>query len=230
MSQRTSSERAFPRHVAIIMDGNGRWATARSLPRAAGHRQGAQAVRRTITAACELGVSTLTLYAFSSDNWKRPRAEVTALMMLFRRYLVQEIEECRREGVRLSVIGRRDRLPADLIPLIESAESTTMAGNRLHLRLAVDYSSRDAILAAAAHARTREEMTAALGPDVDLLIRTAGEQRLSDYLLWECAYAEFCFTDQLWPDFNRGSLEAAIADFQNRERRFGAVPSPKPAA
>ncbi|MBS1824458.1 MAG: di-trans,poly-cis-decaprenylcistransferase [Acidobacteria bacterium] len=225
MSQRTSSERAVPRHVAIIMDGNGRWATARSLPRAAGHRQGAQAVRRTVTAACELGVGTLTLYAFSSDNWKRPRAEVTALMMLFRRYLVQEIEECRREGVRLSVIGRRDRLPADLIPLIESAESTTMAGNRLHLRLAVDYSSRDAILAAAVHARTREEMTAALGPDVDLLIRTAGEQRLSDYLLWECAYAEFCFTDQLWPDFNRGSLEAAIADFQGRERRFGAVPA-----
>ncbi|MFN7934859.1 MAG: polyprenyl diphosphate synthase [Bryobacteraceae bacterium] len=225
MSQRTQLERAVPRHVAIIMDGNGRWATARSLPRAAGHRQGAQAVRRTVTAACELGVSTLTLYAFSSDNWKRPRAEVTALMMLFRRYLVQEIEECRREGVRLSVIGRRDRLPADLIPLIESAESTTMAGNRLHLRLAVDYSSRDAILAAAQTARTREEMTAALGPDVDLLIRTAGEQRLSDYLLWECAYAEFCFTNQLWPDFNRGSLEAAIADFQNRERKFGAVPA-----
>lgn len=225
MSQRTSLKRAVPRHVAIIMDGNGRWATARSLPRAAGHRQGAQAVRRTVTAACELGVSTLTLYAFSSDNWKRPRAEVSALMMLFRRYLVQEIEECRREGVRLSVIGRRDRLPADLIPLIESAESTTMAGNRLHLRLAVDYSSRDAILAAAMRARTREEMTAALGPDVDLLIRTAGEQRLSDYLLWECAYAEFHFTDQLWPDFNRGSLEAAIGDYQNRERKFGAVPA-----
>jgi len=212
------------------MDGNGRWATARSLPRAAGHRQGAQAVRRAVTAACQLGVSTLTLYAFSSDNWKRPRPEVSALMLLFRRYLIQEIEECRREGVRLSVIGRRDRLPADLIPLIESAEQSTSSGNRLHLRLAVDYSSRDAILAAAQKARTREEMSAFLGPDVDLLIRTAGEQRLSDYLLWECAYAEFHFTPQLWPDFNQASLEAAIADFRNRVRRFGAVVQPKPAA
>ncbi|MBL8176975.1 MAG: di-trans,poly-cis-decaprenylcistransferase [Bryobacterales bacterium] len=230
MSQRTSNQIAIPAHVAIIMDGNGRWATARSLPRAAGHRQGAQAVRRTVTAACRLGVSTLTLYAFSSDNWKRPGAEVSALMMLFRRYLVQEIEQCRREGIRLSVIGRRDRLPADLIPLIESAEQSTSAGNRLHLRLAVDYSSRDAILAAAEKARTREEMGALLGPDVDLLIRTAGEQRLSDYLLWECAYAEFHFTGQLWPDFNQASLEAAIGDFQNRVRRFGAVIHPKPAA
>lgn len=230
MSQRTSLPQAAPRHVAIIMDGNGRWATARSLPRIAGHRQGAQAVRRTVTAACQLGVSTLTLYAFSSDNWKRPRAEVSALMLLFRRYLVEEIEECRREGVRLSVIGRRDRLPGDLIPLIESAERTTSSGSRLHLRLAVDYSSRDAILAAAKVARTREEMTALLGPDVDLLIRTAGEQRLSDYLLWECAYAEFHFTQQLWPDFDHESLREAIAAFQGRVRRFGALPSPKPAA
>ncbi|MBL8217745.1 MAG: di-trans,poly-cis-decaprenylcistransferase [Bryobacterales bacterium] len=230
MPQRTHQQQDPPRHIAIIMDGNGRWATARSLPRAAGHRQGAQAVRRTVTAACQLGVSTLTLYAFSSDNWKRPRPEVSALMLLFRRYLVQEIEECRREGVRLSVIGRRDRLPADLIPLIESAEQSTSSGNRLHLRLAVDYSSRDAILAAAEKARTREEMSALLGPDVDLLIRTAGEQRLSDYLLWECAYAEFHFTSQLWPDFNQASLEAAIADFHNRVRRFGAVIQPKPAA
>lgn len=230
MSQRTSLLQAVPRHVAIIMDGNGRWATARSLPRVAGHRQGAQAVRRTVTAACQLGVSTLTLYAFSSDNWKRPRAEVSALMLLFRRYLVQEIEECRREGVRLSVIGRRDRLPGDLIPLIESAERTTSSGSRLHLRLAVDYSSRDAILAAAEVARTREEMTALLGPDVDLLIRTAGEQRLSDYLLWECAYAEFHFTQQLWPDFDHESLRKAIAEFHGRVRRFGALPSPKPAA
>ncbi len=230
MSQRTSLLQAVPRHVAIIMDGNGRWATARSLPRVAGHRQGAQAVRRTVTAACQLGVTTLTLYAFSSDNWKRPRAEVSALMLLFRRYLVQEIEECRREGVRLSVIGRRDRLPGDLIPLIESAERTTSSGSRLHLRLAVDYSSRDAILAAAEEARTREEMTALLGPDVDLLIRTAGEQRLSDYLLWECAYAEFHFTQQLWPDFDHESLRKAIAEFQGRVRRFGALPSPKPAA
>lgn len=229
MPQRTQ-QHTTPSHIAIIMDGNGRWATARSLPRAAGHRQGAQAVRRTITAACKLGVSTLTLYAFSSDNWKRPRAEVAALMLLFRRYLVQEIEECRREGIRLSVIGRRDRLPVDLIPLIESAEHNTASGSRLHLRLAVDYSSRDAILAAAQAARTREEMSALLGPDVDLLIRTAGEQRLSDYLLWECAYAEFHFTSQFWPEFNQASLEAAIADYQNRERRFGAVPNPRPAA
>jgi undecaprenyl diphosphate synthase len=212
-----------PAHIAIIMDGNGRWARARSLPRHEGHREGAKAVRRALEAACKFGARALTLYAFSSDNWKRPSVEVNALMLLFRDYLTSQVEELRREGIRLSVIGRRDRLPGFLIPLIESAEQETMPGSRLHLRLAVDYSSRDSILAAARTARTREEMTAALGPDVDLLIRTAGEQRLSDYLLWECAYAEMVFLDELWPDFDEASLAAAIAEYHQRERRYGAA-------
>lgn len=217
-------QRSF--HVAIIMDGNGRWATARSLPRQEGHRQGAKAVRRAVESAIRLGVQTLTLYAFSSDNWKRPRPEVSALMVLFRHYLMTEIEECRREGIRLSVIGRRDRLPESLIPLIETAEQETNSGSRLHLRLAVDYSSRDAILQAAQTAKTREEMAAALGPDVDLLIRTAGEQRLSDYLLWECAYAEMVFLQELWPEFDESSMKAAIAEYESRERRYGGVSVP----
>jgi len=218
--------RAFhiPGHVAIIMDGNGRWASARALPRFEGHREGAKAVRRAAEAAIRLGIQTLTLYAFSSDNWKRPKAEVSALLLLFRHYLLTEIEECRRQGIRLSVIGRRDRLPGDLIPLIESAEGETAPGSRLHLRLAVDYSSRDAILNAARNARTREEFTAVLGPDVDLLIRTAGEQRLSDFLLWECAYAEMVFLPLPWPDFGEQSLRAALAAYGRRVRKFGALP------
>ena len=234
---RTHTDTGRGLHVAIIMDGNGRWAEARGWPREAGHRAGADAVRRTVEAAPKLGVRTLTLYAFSSDNWKRPAREVSALMRLFRIYLGRETGRCVENGVRLSVIGRRDRLPALLVPFIEQGERSTAGGANLHLRLAVDYSSREAILRAAGRLRggraaTREEFArllneAAPAPDVDLLIRSGGEQRLSDFLLWECAYAELHFTPCMWPDFAAGDLEAALADYHRRQRRFGAVPAVK---
>ena len=218
-------------HVAIIMDGNGRWAQARRQPRVAGHRAGAGTVRRIVEAAPDLNVQTLTLYAFSSDNWRRPSDEVNALMRLFGAYLRRERAKCVENGVRVSVIGRRDRLPALLLPEIDATEEATRGGRRLHLRIAVDYSSRDAILDAVSRlaAPTREALSAALGPDVDLLIRTGGEQRLSDFLLWECAYAEFHFAHRMWPDFQVADLKAALDDFRSRERRFGAVPE-RPAA
>ena len=216
-------------HTAIIMDGNGRWATARGLPRVAGHRAGAEALRRAVESAPKLGISTLTVYAFSSDNWRRPRTEVAALMKLFHNYLRRERDDCIEKGVRVSVIGRRDRLPAMLLPMIEEIEKATARGARLHLRLAVDYSSRDAILQAARKLKskaTREDFSALLGaPDVDLLIRTGGEQRLSDFLLWEAAYAELVFTPVMWPDFGAADLAAAVQEFHSRERRFGAVPA-----
>jgi undecaprenyl diphosphate synthase len=213
-------------HAAIIMDGNGRWANRRGLPRAAGHRAGAAAVRRTVEAAPDLGISTLTLYAFSEDNWSRPAREVSALMKLLGRYLTQEADRCVANGVRLEAIGRRDRLPAPLVVLLEEAERKTARGKRLNLRLAIDYSSRQAILDAARRAAsntTEEQFSALMGPDVDLLIRTSGEQRLSDFLLWECAYAEMVFTSRMWPDFTAGDLAEAVAEFHRRERRFGAV-------
>jgi undecaprenyl diphosphate synthase len=224
-------------HAAIIMDGNGRWATARGLQRTAGHRAGADAVRRTVEAAPRLGVRTLTLYAFSSDNWQRPPGEVGELMRLFRVYLFRETANCVKHGVRLSVIGRRDRLARVLRAAVEAAEAATAGGDALHVRLAVDYSSRDAILRAASSMRdrahaSREEFAALLAeavnergaaPDVDLLIRTGGEQRLSDFLLWECAYAELYFTKRLWPDFDADELAAAVAEFHRRDRRFGRV-------
>ncbi len=216
-------------HAAIIMDGNGRWANRRGLPRAAGHRAGAAAVRRTIEAAPDLGISTLTLYAFSEDNWSRPAREVSALMKLLGLYLTQETGRCLANGVRLQAIGRRDRLPAPLLALLQETERKTAGGTRLHLRLAIDYSSRQAILEAARRAAattqdvTEDSFSALIGPDVDLLIRTSGEQRLSDFLLWECAYAELVFTSRLWPDFTAGDLAQAVAEFHTRERRFGAV-------
>jgi len=225
MSQRTSDRL----HAAIIMDGNGRWASARGLPRVAGHRSGAEALRRTVEAAPDYGIGVLTVYAFSSDNWRRPRPEVSALMKMFHLYLRREQARCIENGVRVSVIGRRDRLPRLLLPAIEECESATAAGQRLNLRLAVDYSARDSILAAAQALKgkaTREKLSELLGgPDVDLLIRTGGEQRLSDFLLWECAYAELMFTPVMWPDFGASDLAAAVAEFHSRERRFGALPS-----
>jgi undecaprenyl diphosphate synthase len=218
-------------HVGMIMDGNGRWATARGMPRVAGHREGARAVRRVVEAAPGAGVRTLTLYAFSSDNWARPSREVSALMRLFRAYLASETARLVQNGVRLSVIGRRDRLADPLARAIAGAEAATARGTRLHLRLAIDYSARDAIAAAAARMEGsgREAFALALGggapaPDVDLLVRTGGEQRLSDFLLWECAYAELVFTPVMWPDFGALELAAAIAEFARRERRFGTVP------
>ncbi|HYL78351.1 MAG TPA: di-trans,poly-cis-decaprenylcistransferase [Bryobacteraceae bacterium] len=223
--QQSSSDRL---HAAIIMDGNGRWATDRGLPRVAGHRRGAEALRRTVESAPGLGIGTLTVYAFSSDNWRRPRTEVSALMKLFHTYLRRERDKCVENGVRISVIGRRDRLPALVLPAIEDTEAATRHGSKLHLRLAVDYSSREEILRAARQLRsksTRDDFSAALGgPDVDLLIRTGGEKRLSDFLLWEAAYAELIFTPVRWPDFGESDLAAAVEEFHSRERRFGAVP------
>ena len=204
---------AGPLHVAMVMDGNGRWATRRGLPRTAGHRAGAQAVRPLVEAAPGLGVGALTLFAFSADNWKRPANEVSALMRLFARHLRTETPQLIKNGVRLEIVGRRDRLPAPLVAAMEAAEMATAGGTRLHLRLAVDYSARWAIA------------TGHLLPDVDLFIRTGGEQRLSDFLLWESAYAELHFTERMWPEFGAMELAAAIEEFRTRERRFGTVPT-----
>jgi len=224
-------------HVALIMDGNGRWAAARGLPRIMGHRTGAQAVRRVVEAAPGLGIRHLTLYAFSSDNWTRPPREVAALMRLFRSYLASETARMVQNGVRLRVIGRRDRLAGVLRSAIEASEAATAGGETLDLRLAIDYSARDAFCRAAARwaseqEPTREEITRCLAeanhcarvPEVDLLVRTGGEQRLSDFLLWECAYAELLFTPCMWPDFGAAELEAAVREFHMRERRFGGLP------
>lgn len=216
-------------HAAIIMDGNGRWATARGLPRIAGHRAGVESLRRTVEACGDYGIRTLTVYAFSSDNWQRPAPEVSALMSLFHTYLRREQARCIQNGVQVSVIGRRDRLSRMLLPAIEACEKATAHGRKLHLRLAVDYSSRDAILDAASKLKknvTRQSVSKLLGgPDVDLLIRTGGEKRLSDFLLWECAYAELIFTPVMWPDFSSADLAAAVAEFRSRQRRFGAIPA-----
>jgi undecaprenyl diphosphate synthase len=223
-------------HVAIIMDGNGRWASAQGLPRSTGHRAGVETLRRVCEAAPALGVATLTVFAFSSDNWRRPRAEVHTLMGLLRHYLQTEIARLKNNNTRLTVIGRRDRLPDGLAAEIAAAEADTARCQSLHLRIALDYSARDAILRAAAALEndidvTRETFSElvsgepnAQDRDVDLLIRTGGEKRLSDFLLWECAYAELYFTDRMWPDFDGDDLAIAIADFHRRERRFGAVP------
>jgi undecaprenyl diphosphate synthase len=213
-------------HVGIIMDGNGRWATGRGLPRIMGHRAGVEAARRAAEAAPDAGIGILTLFAFSSDNWRRPLAEVDALMRLMAVYLENETARCVAQGVRLEVIGRRDRLDAKLCSAIAQAEAATAAGRRLWLRMAVDYSARDAILAAARGLRelSRDALERAMGPPVDLLIRTGGERRLSDFQLWESAYAELVFTRTMWPDFDASALAAAVREFRGRERKFGAVP------
>jgi undecaprenyl diphosphate synthase len=238
MLQSTLSQIALAKiHVAIVMDGNGRWASERGRPRTAGHRAGAEAVRRVVEAAPELGIATLTLYAFSADNWGRPPREVAALLRLFRLYLLTETATCVKNGIRIGVIGRRDRLPPELVTSIEAAELATRGGRALTVRAAIDYSSRAAICRAASRwgkgeMISRNEFAMLLGeadgsgmpaPDVDLLIRTGGEQRLSDFLLWECAYAELYFTNRRWPDFGREDLAAAVADFHKRDRRFGRL-------
>jgi undecaprenyl diphosphate synthase len=221
-------------HAAIIMDGNGRWAERRGLPRLAGHAEGERALRRIVKAAPDCGIGTLTVYAFSSDNWKRPVAEVNGLMQLLEIHLANSVEVCRAEGVRLSAIGRRDRLPASCLEAIEQAEEQTSTGSRLHLRIAVDYSSRDALVSAWRNATKtwdRAALSSCLNsPDVDLLIRTGGEQRLSDFLLWECAYAELFFTPCLWPDFGPADLRSVMLEFHGRDRRYGGLsPSSKPS-
>ncbi len=230
---------APPTHVAIIMDGNGRWATARGLPRIAGHRTGAEAVRRTVKAAAELGIGYLTLFGFSSENWKRPLPEIDGLMGLLRHYLRGEIAEIHRNGVRLRVIGQRTRLAPDIVTLIENGEALTRDNTGLQLTIALSYGGRDEIAAAAralAHqvAAGRldpdaidemlvgEHLLTADMPDPDLVIRTSGEQRISNFLLWQTAYAEFSFTDTLWPDFAKSDLEKAVQDFHGRDRRYGA--------
>ena len=254
-----------PLHVAIIMDGNGRWAQARGRPREWGHRVGARTVRGLVEAAPERGIGTLTLYAFSSDNWRRPEREVAGIMALFRRYLRSEIPALVEEGVRLRMVGRRDRLPDDVVAAMNEAETATAHSERMTLRLAVDYSSRSLLASAAArlaadvahqahgggstaegadeaggdgfgadvtHEIDRAAFATALGevmhaggpaPDVDLLIRTGGERRLSDFLLWECAYAELVFTDCMWPEFGKEDLDAALREYGQRDRRFGRV-------
>ena len=208
------------------MDGNGRWATGRGLPRIMGHRAGVEAARRVVEAAPGAGVRILTLFAFSSDNWRRPPAEVEALMRLMGAYLENETSRCVEQGVRLEVIGRRDRLGAKLCSAIAQDETDTASGDSLLLSLAVDYSARDAILAAARGLRelSRDALERAMGPPVDLLIRTGGERRLSDFQLWESAYAELVFTRTMWPDFDGIALASAVREFHCRERRFGAVP------
>lgn len=225
-------------HVGIIMDGNGRWANARALPRTAGHRAGVRTARKIVEAATRVGVGTVTLYAFSSDNWSRPTPEVSALMRLLRRSLQIESKRCLENGVRLTIVGRRDRLPSSLVMAIQEAEALTAHGRNLHLRVAIDYSARESIMRAASLAggepMNRERFAALLAQanhdpfpirDVDLLIRTGGEQRLSDFLLWECAYAEFHFTRRMWPEFTEEEFVKALADFEARERRFGGVPA-----
>ncbi len=215
-------------HTAIIMDGNGRWALGRGLPREAGHRAGVESVSRIVEASPDVGIGILTLFAFSSDNWRRPSAEVDALMALLWIYLARETPRCLKNGIRIEIIGRRDRLDESLRHAIERTEAATAQGTRLRLRMAIDYSAREAILAAARETSplSRESLSGALGPPVDLMIRTGGEQRLSDFLLWECAYAEFVFSRRMWPEFGADDLAAAVREFRGRQRRFGAVPQP----
>jgi undecaprenyl diphosphate synthase len=229
-------------HVAIIMDGNGRWATRRGLARVAGHRAGVSALKRVVEHAPDAGVRALTAYAFSADNWARPAGEVQSLFWLMRAFLRLETERLRQQGVRLQIIGRRDRLPAAVLREVNRSEFVTAAGRRLLFRVAIDYSARDAIARAAsavsgmvdpslsaARGTLHQELTREAG-EVDLLIRTGGEKRLSDFLLWESAYAELYFTDCMWPDFGPAELDAALAEFRHRERRFGAVPAAAVAA
>jgi undecaprenyl diphosphate synthase len=229
-----------PHHVAIIMDGNGRWAKARGLPRVAGHRRGADAVRRVVRGAGELGIPVLTLFAFSTENWTRPADEVNDLMGLLRHYLRNELEELHKNGARLRVIGNRAGLAPDIVRDIADAEKMTHANGRIDVNICINYGARDEILQAtrslARHVaagelsadaidetRFEQELLTAGVPDPDLLIRTSGEQRISNFLLWQCAYAELVFVDTLWPDFGKDHLEQAVAEFRRRERRYGGV-------
>jgi undecaprenyl diphosphate synthase len=226
-------------HVAIIMDGNGRWAARRGLPRVAGHRAGIASVRRVVERALDRGIARLTLYAFSSDNWRRPASEVQSIFWLLCAFLRLETQRLLRRGVRLQVIGRRDRLLKSALREIEKAESLTAAGISLHPCVAIDYSSREAIVRAAVGVTASYSNEAPFSPDVfqpllsqaltmdggevDLLIRTGGEKRLSDFLLWEAAYAELLFTDCMWPEFDECNFDSALEEFHRRERRFGGL-------
>ena len=208
-------------HVAIIMDGNGRWATNQNKPRFLGHQAGAERVREIVESAVKMDIDILTFYAFSSDNWNRPPKEVDFLMLLFERYLKSEIQRCLKNNIRMSIIGRRDRLKPSLVKLIEKAENKTRQGEKLHLRVAIDYSSRYSIMTELN--KHRGQMENFCMPDVDFIIRTGGEQRLSDFLLWEGAYAELYFTKILWPDFTEQNFIDALDEYYNRDRRFGRI-------
>lgn len=230
-----------PRHIAIIMDGNGRWARSRNLPRTEGHRKGLEAVKRTIEAATELKVEYITLFGFSSENWSRPKEEVSELMRLLRFYLRSETAELHKSGIKLRVIGDRTMLAADIVELIENAERLTSDNKKLTLVIALNYGGRQDILQATKqiadhvwkhnHQLSAEEIEALMPqflytagiPDPDLMIRTSGEQRISNFLIWSCAYTEFVFTDVLWPDFKKENLEQAIEEYKSRDRRFGAL-------
>ena len=224
----------FPLHVAIIMDGNGRWAQARHRPRVFGHQAGVKTVRRIVEDAADVGIQYLTLYSFSTENWTRPKAEIAALFNLLRKYVEDDLETLNRNNVRIRILGSREGLKPDLLELIHRVETTTKANTEFHLNIAFNYGGRDEILRAAGRAAadgknlatmTEAELTPYLDtadlPEPDLVIRTSGEKRISNFLLWQAAYSEFVFTDVLWPDFTKADLQAAIADFQNRERRFG---------
>ncbi len=230
----------IPKHIAIIMDGNGRWAAKRGLPRTSGHKQGAEAARRAVSSATELGVEYLTLFGFSSENWNRPENEVRDLMNLLRYYLRSETAELHKSGARLRVIGDREALDTDIVQLIENAEKLTGENKKITVIIALNYGGRHDILQAACKvakeylARGEEPdmksmesdfvrylMTVGI-PDPDLLIRTSGEKRISNFLLWQCAYAEFVFTDTLWPDFDKADMESALVEYAGRDRRFGA--------
>ena len=226
-------------HIAIIMDGNGRWAAQRGLPRTAGHRAGAKAVDKIVEAAARRGIATLSLYAFSADNWRRPQAEVGALFALLRRYLLTQTPRCLEQSIRINVIGRRDRLAPEVLRTIEHSERATAHCTGMLLRIAVDYSSQHSLLEScrrlsAESSRDRARFLkhladadhAIAAPDVDLLIRTGGEKRLSDFLLWECAYAELHFVDRFWPDFDEIAFAQAIDEYAKRERRFGQISPP----
>ncbi|MDJ0942080.1 MAG: isoprenyl transferase [Kiloniellales bacterium] len=227
-------------HVAIIMDGNGRWANARGLPRSAGHQRGAEAARRAVKGALSMGVSYLTLYGFSAENWKRPAAEVDDLMGLLRWYLHSQIAEMVKEGIRLRVIGDRARLSQDLKDLIAEAESVTADNRRLNLTMAISYGGRQEIVAATRRLVRQvldgdlapgdiderdfeAQLDTAELPDPDLILRTSGEQRISNFLIWQSAYSELVFVDKLWPDFGEADLAAAIQEYQSRDRRYGAA-------
>jgi undecaprenyl diphosphate synthase len=230
-------------HIAIIMDGNGRWAEQRKLPRAAGHRAGAEAVDRVVEAAARHGIDTLSLYAFSAANWGRPQSEVGALFALLRRYLLTQTPRCLEQAIRINVVGRRDRLPPDLKRVIEHSERSTAHCTGLRLRIAVDYSAQYSLLESARRmalesrtdrAQFKEHMAhvdhcTSGAPDVDLLIRTGGEKRLSDFLLWECAYAELHFLDIFWPDFDAAAFAQALEEYAKRDRRFGRINAPEAA-
>lgn len=231
---------AQPRHIAIIMDGNGRWARARGLPRTEGHRRGVESVRRTVRSVAERGIACVTLFGFSSENWSRPPSEVSFLLDLLRGYIRRDLDELHKSGVRIKMIGERRDLPDDIAALIEHAEELTVANHRLVLQVAFNYGGRDEIVRAAkriaadsASGRIAPEAidesllssyldTADL-PEPDLLIRTSGEQRISNFLLWQCAYTEFVFLDVLWPDFDAAALDQALAVYGGRTRRFGGI-------